>query len=78
MVGVPGAPARRTKGATAEQSRLTLLFGDNQPPHHARDTRAEMKPSLDPRAAAHLPFARCASAGIVSSGVVYPLAPADS
>ena len=30
---------------------------NNQPRHHARDTRAEVKGSLSPRVAAHLPFA---------------------
>jgi hypothetical protein len=33
------------------------LPGHNQPPHHARDTRAEVKARLGPRVAAHLPFA---------------------
>jgi hypothetical protein len=35
--------------------------GHNQPRHHARDTRTEVKASLGPRGAAHLRFASCLS-----------------
>jgi hypothetical protein len=34
-------------------------YRTNQPRPHARDTRAEVKPRLGPRVAAHLPFASC-------------------
>ena len=58
------APAQRyrlhRKRATMSMPWLRLsatAVAHNQPRHHTRDTRAQVKANLDPRVGAHLPFA---------------------
>ena len=64
QLGWRPAPSVRREQSRRLPSPHTAPFGRNQPPHHARDTRTELKASAGPGVAAHLPFAtstRCRS-----------------
>jgi hypothetical protein len=56
---------RRSHGLGTERALRAAASGHNQPRHHARDTRAEVKATLGPRGAAHLRFANVETHGVV-------------
>ena len=62
-------PFRRSSHAgDSRAGDLATPTGHKQPRHHARDTRAEVKASLGPRVAEHLPFATSRGRGVISAG----------